>query len=82
MKTKILGLFLALSVLSLATSAQRRALRPPELPQGDTCACFGEDADCPFGEAAGCAISCKGLCECKGAKCFLGFPISAKCKCK
>ena len=44
--------------------------------------CTASGIDCFFGSAAGCKATCEdGVPLCKGARCFLGFPIAAECTC-
>ena len=75
-----LGCVLALAFVPLATSAQREG---SDDPPKDVCRCTGDEAECLFGYAAGCEIECKGRdCVCKGARCILGFPRPASCRCK
>jgi hypothetical protein len=77
-----LWILLTLSLGSSSLDAQKpRGSDPPR--GGKTCTCTGGEADCLFGYAAGCSITCPGKqCSCQGAWCFLGFPRPSRCKCK
>ena len=81
-----LGFALALGALGMGIHAQRglRNRDAPVVPDGTyTCTCQGGGADCLFGEAEGCSVSCtEAFCDCRGASCVLGFPKSARCRCK
>lgn len=72
------GFVLVLALGSL--SHAQRGGRPQEPPA--RCTCSAEGADCLFGSAGGCQVTCPGSgCECLGAWCALGFPRPAICRC-
>ncbi len=79
----LLGIALALALLSTQVGAQRRRASPVvQLPDGG-CTCTAEGADCFFGEAGGCSVTCpENNCVCKGAYCTFGFPHASKCYCR
>ena len=71
-------LFFALASLSLHAQKRERSQDPPS----DACRCSAGEADCLFGYAAGCNVSCAdAVCLCEGAWCFFGFPRPSKCRC-
>jgi hypothetical protein len=75
---KSLGCVLVLASASLSLHAQKEREREPVKP----CSCSAGEAECLFGYAAGCDVTCPDRdCECSGAWCFLGFPRPSKCKC-
>ena len=73
--------FLVLLALSGLLEAQRTG-PGPWLPDDQRCACWGEGADCLFGNASSCHIHCPGdSCSCSGAYCRFGFPFGSNCHC-
>jgi hypothetical protein len=71
-------------VLGLAGSLHaQRTDGVPVPPRQERCACYGGAADCLFGEAAECTVTCPPgqHCKCRGAYCVLGFPRPSLCQC-
>jgi hypothetical protein len=64
-------------------SAQGKRPVPMGGPQDtERCTCVAEGANCLFGDAGGCSVSCPaGNCDCNGASCRLGFPVGSHCRC-
>jgi hypothetical protein len=79
-----LGMVLVLGALGLSLHAQRKSRTPPPPEEDGHCYCEASGADCLFGSAEGCYVFCPEgqLCDCRGASCPLGFPSSARCRCR
>lgn len=78
-----LGFVVVLGCVGLSLHAQRGNQRPPPPDDDDRCYCLAEGAECLFGDANGCHVSCPDglLCDCRGASCSFGFPRASRCRC-
>lgn len=74
---------LVLALTPLLADAQRNRRNTDQPPPSNASSCTAAGLRCLFGRAEGCSVTCVDSSPvCEGARCILGIPLAAQCRCE